>query len=154
MKRIFPIIVILIALSLVGIILIQVSWLKNMLLLREDQVRQRVENVATLVCNELGQYKSAPASIRPFSPLDEGFRLDFGKPYNVSQRFTATELFNKIRLAFVAQKMEDIPFEFGLANTTSGIFQIERQSLNFEQWFSDTTNHYIYIGAILPPSGS
>ncbi|MGI8598440.1 MAG: sensor histidine kinase [Chitinophagaceae bacterium] len=125
-----------------------------MLLLREDQVRQRVENVATLVCNELGQYKSAPASIRPFSPLDEGFRLDFGKPYNVSQRFTATELFNKIRLAFVAQKMEDIPFEFGLANTTSGIFQIERQSLNFEQWFSDTTNHYIYIGAILPPSGS
>jgi two-component system, OmpR family, phosphate regulon sensor histidine kinase PhoR len=125
-----------------------------MLLLREDQVRQRVENVATLVCNELAQYKSAPASIRPFSPLDEGFRLDFGKPYNVSQRFTATELYNKIRLAFVAQKMEDIPFEFGLANTTSGIFQIERQSLNFEQWFSDTTNHYIYIGAILPPSGS
>ena len=78
-----------------------------MLLLKEDQVRQKVENVAIKVGEELAVYKSVPVNqgLKPFSGFDEEFSFELSKPYNVSQRFTAKELYDKIRLAFEAQKM-------------------------------------------------
>ena len=57
MKRIFPIIIILIGLSLIGIIYIQYAWLHSMLLLRQDQLKERIFNVAKSVSNDLSMYK-------------------------------------------------------------------------------------------------
>jgi two-component system phosphate regulon sensor histidine kinase PhoR len=45
MKRSFQLITILILLSVVGIILIQYSWLKNVMLIKDEQVRDRVDMV-------------------------------------------------------------------------------------------------------------
>ncbi|MBD0378260.1 MAG: HAMP domain-containing histidine kinase [Bacteroidota bacterium] len=156
MKRIFPIIIVLIALSLVGIILIQVSWLQNMLLLREDQVKQKVHDVVRIVGEELAQYKGSAAAsgVKPFSGIGESLNFDFSKPYSVSHRFTTQELFEKIQLAFAAQDIAQIPFEFGLATSHGGVFQIERRSPNFEQWYSDTVNHFQRIYPLIAPSGS
>jgi two-component system phosphate regulon sensor histidine kinase PhoR len=58
-KRIFTIIIVLITLSVIGIVILQISWLKNMLLLREDQVLQKVEDVTKMVGDELAQYKGS-----------------------------------------------------------------------------------------------
>ena len=52
-----PIIIGLISLSLIGIVIIQILYLQNMLLLREDQVRQKVLQVTTAVGEELAEYK-------------------------------------------------------------------------------------------------
>ncbi len=156
MKKIFPIIIALITLSLIGVVVIQISWLKNMLLLKEEQVKQQVENVTISVANELGQYKGASSAsgLKPFSSLEDGFMLEYNKPYSISQRFTTKELYDKIRLAFVNQKMEDIPFEFGLETRTNGISSMERRTANFEAWFEDTINHFPYYYPVTPPSGS
>jgi two-component system phosphate regulon sensor histidine kinase PhoR len=155
-KKIFPIIIALITLSLIGVVVIQISWLKNMLLLKEDQVKQKVADVTIAVATELGQYKGASSAsgLKPFSSLEDGFMLDYNRPYSISQRFTTKELYDKIRLAFVNQKMEDIPFEFGLETRTNGISSMERRTANFEAWFEDTINHFPYYHPVTPPSGS
>ncbi len=133
--------------------MIQISWLKNMLLLKEDQVKQKVADVTTVVATELGQYKGASSAsgLKPFSSGEDGFMLEYNKPYSISQRFTTKELYDKIRLAFVNQKMEDIPFEFGLETRTNGISSMERRTTNFEDWFEDTLNHFQYYYPVMPP---
>jgi two-component system phosphate regulon sensor histidine kinase PhoR len=153
-KRIFPIIVVLIALSLVGIILIQVSWLRNMLALREDQVKERVETVAIKVSDELAQFKSSTIGQKSFPGISNEFNLDFGRPYLVSQRFTTQELYEKISQAFDNEKMEKTPFEFALASVQNGVLHYERYTTRFDQWYSDDVNHYIYHRPITSPSGS
>lgn len=127
-----------------------------MLLLKQDQVKQKVENVAIKVGEELAAYKGTPTApgLKPFSGFDDDFSFDFGKPYSVAQRFTAKELYEKIRLAFDMQKMEDIPFEFALAASYRGVLQLERQSNNFEGWFADTVNHFATHFPVIPPSAS
>ncbi|HEY1114584.1 MAG TPA: HAMP domain-containing sensor histidine kinase, partial [Chitinophagaceae bacterium] len=127
-----------------------------MLLLKEDQVRQKVDNIAIKVGEELAVYKGSPApqGLKPFQGLDDEFSFEFSKPYNVAQRFTAKELYDKIRLAFIAQKMEDIPFEFALMSSNRGVLQKERNSNNFEVWYSDTVNHFATHYPLIPPSGS
>ncbi|MFN2439504.1 MAG: sensor histidine kinase [Chitinophagaceae bacterium] len=156
MKKIFPIIIALITLSLIGVVIIQISWLKNMLLLKEEQVKQKVADITIAVATELGQYKgaSAAAGLKPFTYLEEGFMREYNRPYSISQRFSTKELYEKIRLAFVNQKMEDIPFEFGLETRTNGISTMERRTANFEEWLEDTVNHFPYYHPVTPPSGS
>jgi two-component system, OmpR family, phosphate regulon sensor histidine kinase PhoR len=155
-KKIFPIILVLITLSLLGIIYIQINWLNNMVLLRKDQIDQKVRDIAKQVGEELSQYKgSAPSSgMKPFPDLNN-FSLDYPRTYNVSQRFTTQELYDKIKANFVAADLENIPFEFALVtlkNETIG--QMERQSNNFTAWYEDTANYYFKAYPIVPPSGS
>ncbi|HEX2535701.1 MAG TPA: HAMP domain-containing sensor histidine kinase, partial [Chitinophagaceae bacterium] len=155
MKRIFPVIIILISLSLIGIILIQISWLNNMLLLREDQIKQRIFDATRIVGDELAQHKAVPGPSKPFQGLTEDFSMELAKPYNVGHRFTTQEIYDKIRLVFGSQKLEDVPFEFGLAVLNSGeIGYMERKSNRFAEWYNDTTNHLRYYHFLVPPSGS
>lgn len=156
-KRIFPIIILLITLSVLGIIWIQVSWLRNMLLLKEDQVKQKVINVTKAVGEELAQFKSSPASpkLKIFPNLKEDFSLELSKPYGVSQRFTTLEIYNKLKLAFAAQDMKDLHFEFGLASLRPGVPPyMERMSANFTAWYEDTVNYYSTTYILLAPGGS
>jgi two-component system phosphate regulon sensor histidine kinase PhoR len=142
--------------SLIGIIWIQISWLRNMQLLHQDQVKQKLFNATQNVANQLMQYKgTAAAPNRLPSPFSDNFLLEMARPYNISQRFTTRELYDKIRAEFLAQDLEKIPFEFGLAtNMRSSDGRIERQSTNFAEWYNDTVNHLRYHHYITTPSGS
>lgn len=161
MKRIFPIIIVLIALSLIGIILIQVSWLQNMVKLREEQVKLKCIDVTKTVAADLGQYKTVPANPeRPFL-IDEKNPFGFQRPLSVYQRFTSKELQLRIQDAFVAQHMEKIPFEFGVAVIYNNIPDYKRKSSNFDNWnrpfetmAADTASYQRWIALIEPPSGS
>src|SRR5580704_10313224 len=44
MKKVFPLIVVLITLSVVGILFIQMSWINNALKLRHEEFQREVEN--------------------------------------------------------------------------------------------------------------
>ena len=127
-----------------------------MLLLREDQVLQKVEEAGKIVANELSQYKGSYPSVsnKKFPGFGDAFSLELTRPYSIGQRFTATELHEKIKLAFASQNLEKIPFEFALAASFSGGLQTERKSDNFEAWHNDTLNHIQKAYALLPPSGS
>ncbi|HEX2607116.1 MAG TPA: HAMP domain-containing sensor histidine kinase, partial [Flavisolibacter sp.] len=157
MKRIFPIIVVLITLSLLGIIALQISYLNNMVLLRRDQVEQKVEEIAKQVGEELAQYKgtSVSSGLKAFPELNSDFSLEYRRTYNVGQRFTTQELFDRIKAAFVSQKIDNIPFEFALVTLKNdAIGQIERQSAKFTSWYEDSANYYPKVFPLVPPSGS
>ncbi len=135
----------------------QLSWLQNMLLLREDQIKQKVEDITRKVGAELTEHKgvSAATGLKPFSNIEKDFLGGLTRPYNVSQRFTTAELYDKIRQAFVSAKMEDVPFEFGLATLISeNLVDYERRSPNFDGWYDDSANHFRSLYLIVPPSGS
>jgi two-component system phosphate regulon sensor histidine kinase PhoR len=156
-KRIFTIIIILITLSVAGIVVLQISWLNNMLLLREDQVLQKVEEAGRIVANELGQYKGSYPTVsnKKFPGFGDGFSLELTRPYTVGQRFTAAELHEKIKLVFASQNLEKIPFEFALAiSAYNGELRIERKSEAFEAWHKDSLNHIPKYYALVAPPGS
>jgi len=116
-KRIFTIITVLISLSLIGLILIQVSWINNMVQLRQEQIKHSVEESTKMVGNELAQHKGG------FTPgnskrglLSDEFSLELFKPVTVGQRFDVEEVRKKFVKAFQQNNLRNIQFEFGIAS--------------------------------------
>ena len=156
MKKIFPIIIGLISLSLVGIIVIQVLWLKNMVLLRQEQMRHRIQDGVTLAGNTLVQHKSNyNYNIDPktFHNLitDE---LEYLRPNTVGQRLTTAQITDIIKKAFHTYDLDEVKFEFGVATATdAGV--MEKQSKNFVNVYNENSpKDYPYIYPLNSPSGS
>jgi two-component system, OmpR family, phosphate regulon sensor histidine kinase PhoR len=127
-----------------------------MLLLREDQVLQKVEDVTKIVGDELAQYKGSYPTVsnKKFPGFGDNFSLELSRPYSVGQRFTTAELQEKIKLAFASQHLEKIPFEFGLAVSQNTGLRMERQSENFEAWYEDTLHYFPKLYPLVPPTAS
>jgi two-component system phosphate regulon sensor histidine kinase PhoR len=158
-KRIFTIITILITLSLVGIIFFQVSWLKNMVLLREEQIKKKIDDATDIVGHELEPYKGnySPGTVNKENILSDDFSLEFLRPATIGRRFTVAELSEKIRIAFKRVDLGKMHFEFVLANLdprTNLMGKIERQSDNFATEYNDTINNYSKGYFLITPSGS
>jgi two-component system, OmpR family, phosphate regulon sensor histidine kinase PhoR len=155
-KKIFPIIIGLISLSLVGIIVIQVLWLKNMVLLRQEQMRHRIQDGVTLAGNTLVQHKSNynyNVDPKTFHNLitDE---LEYLRPNTIGQRLTTTQITDIIKKAFHTYDLDEVKFEFGVANAT-GTGVMEKQSKNFVNVYNDNSpKDYPVIYPLNSPSGS
>jgi two-component system, OmpR family, phosphate regulon sensor histidine kinase PhoR len=156
-KRIFTVIIILISISLIGIIFIQLSWLRNMILLREEQVKEKIERAVNIVGSELVQYKGSYMAENRNNPLQGELVIDFFRPVTIGKRFTTEELEQKIRFAFHSVGLEDVPFEFLLYAGNlrpSPVVQMERQSRNFAAEYADTLNNLSRSIPLYAPSGS
>ncbi len=156
MKKIFPIIIGLISLSLVGIIVIQVLWLKNMVLLRQEQMRHRIQDGVTLAGNTLVQHKSNyNYNIDPKTYhnliTDE---LEYLRPNTVGQRLTTAQITDIIKKAFHTYDLDEVKFEFGVATATdAGV--MEKQSKNFVNVYNENSpKDYPVIYPLNSPSGS
>ena len=126
-----------------------------MLLAREEQEREKLQDVTEKVAIDLSQAKGYNITTRPFPGFDE-FSLEQMKPYSVGSRLTADEIRTRIDAVFAAHHMEGTPYQFGLVamigdGTRS---QIERKSPQFEKWYYDTSNYFSVTHYITPPSGS
>lgn len=158
MKRIFPVIILLISVSLIGIIFIQISWLKNMILLRQEQVKEKMDFAIRVVGEELTQYKgNYLAGIKGNSIFQqEDFPSQYLAPVTIGKRFTAAQLEEKIASAFNAAGLEKIKFEFLLyiGNIRSVMGITEKQSRNYVAEWEDTVNNFSRSYAIYAPSGS
>ncbi|HEU4575975.1 MAG TPA: HAMP domain-containing sensor histidine kinase [Chitinophagaceae bacterium] len=159
MKKIFPVIIVLIGLSLLGIIIIQLSWLNNMVLLRAEQVKHSVEDASKDVAEELAQHKGNYAfnkgKLFPNLQPDD-FSVELLKPVTVGQRFTTEEIYKKIQHALFANNLKDVKFEFGLATLDKrGLTSyMERQTRNFVTNYEDSVHNFAYIAPLISPSGS
>ena len=100
MKRIFPLIIGLITLSLVGIILLQVSWFQQMTKLRYQQLLESTEKAAFEVAIDLGRN----ASFAPFmkiprkstlSLLPDDYGISLKRP-TISQHYSSFEIIEKL----------------------------------------------------------
>jgi len=155
-KKIFPIIIGLISLSLVGIIVIQLLWLKNMVLLRQEQMRHRIQDGVTLAGNTLVQHKSNyNYNIDPktFHNLitDE---LEYLRPNTVGQRLTTSAIADIIKKAFHTYDLDEVKFEFGIATVTGGSV-MEKQSKNFVNVYNENSpKDYPVMYPLNSPSGS
>jgi two-component system, OmpR family, phosphate regulon sensor histidine kinase PhoR len=153
-KRVFPVILVLITVSLIGIIVIQISWLNNMALLRKEQVEQRIEDAGKLVADELAQSKGMlpPTNNKP---LFDEFPLDFSRPNMIANRFTTAELYEKIKRIFGDNKLEKIPFEFVLYTVSGDQMIPQRQSAAFNpSMLVEPSGYFFRVYPLVPPSGS
>jgi two-component system phosphate regulon sensor histidine kinase PhoR len=155
MKRTFPLIVVLITLSLFGLIWVQLSWFKSLLTVRENQLKDKVNQACYVVSQSLseGVYSSNPAMQLPRL---RGLRLgDFSfkmmRPPSVKEKYSRQEVAAKLRRAFHERELDEVSYDFAVI-TGEGDF--EMYTPNFESAYWDTLNNRHFISLIVPESGS
>jgi two-component system phosphate regulon sensor histidine kinase PhoR len=156
-KKIFPIIIGLISLSLVGIIVIQLLWLKNMVLLRREQVKHRIQDAVQLAGEKLVQHKANyNIDSKNFRSLAPGeFSLEYLRPNTIGQRLSVNQISEIIRKAFHDFDLDDVKFEFGVATITSESGFMEKQSKNYVAVYNESSpKNYSWGVALNSPSGS
>ncbi|MCE3282474.1 MAG: two-component sensor histidine kinase [Chitinophagaceae bacterium] len=145
MKKIFPVIVVLITLSLLGLIALQVSWFKNLLIVQEQQLEYKIEKVGGIVSADLGKYVPSTRSVVPFDDID---------PYNPSGRsmltrfFSVRELRDRIQKVFNDNGLKHVNFEFAIISNGNA----DLQSPGYFEELQDTINNKASITPILTGS--
>ena len=114
-----------------------------MVLLGEEQTKERVRKAAETVGEELAQHKGSYAPGGTKKRLPDDFSLDFLKPYTIGQQFSVEEIKKKLNKAFLDNNLKNVQFEFGLASfDRNGIENfITRQSENFATFYEDSLHN-------------
>lgn len=150
MKRTFPVIIVLISLSLLGLLLLQGSWLKNLLEVREVQLYNKISSEGYRVAEDL--YKSVYGGqiMRPRQGgigFNSGFHLHLLKPPTIDEKFSAQDVRAKLEKVFVTKEWRNLKFEFAIISPTA---ELEMMSSGFESSYLDTVNNKPFIIPILP----
>jgi len=155
-KRTFTIITVLISLSLFGIIFGQVSGIRNMMLLRQEQIKERVIKATESVGTQLAEKKGSYAAGNNRNNLFDDLSFDMTKPLTIGKQFTAAEIRKKLQKSFMDNNLDDVKFEFAIASfSRNGIENyLEIQSENFVAFNADTVNNKQIIIPLTPPSGT
>jgi two-component system phosphate regulon sensor histidine kinase PhoR len=154
MKRTFPSIIILISLSLFGLILLQASWLQNLLELTKTQLDNNFNQAGLTVVNELGKnvYNGQLLRLPKRGGLfNSEFHLHSTKTPTVEEKFSPQEIQAKIQSAFESANLKNLKFEFAVTNTSD---DYEMYSKGYEKEYWDTVNNKRRYFAILPDNGS
>ncbi len=143
LKKTFPVIVVLIALSVLGVIYLQISWLKNQFLVQEERYFERAVAATYTVKEDLtSQTLGAFPSLRnPWMSADLG-SLMITRP-SVASRFSPSEVAEKIRKALNEKGLTNITFEFAITRGQS--MGVEMHTKNFETAFVDSMNKNVTI---------
>jgi two-component system phosphate regulon sensor histidine kinase PhoR len=154
MKRIFPVIIVLITLSLLGIIWVQLSWFRDMTALRQGQLTRRAEEAATDVALELGKHASGAPFLKiprkqNLSLLPNDYPIGYARPL-LSQHFSTFEIKEKLQKAFADKGLEDVHFEFGVTSNANA-YNLELRTDDFLQEAEDEVHSKRLIIAIVPP---
>ncbi|HVZ26253.1 MAG TPA: hypothetical protein VG842_09375, partial [Sediminibacterium sp.] len=142
MKKTFPVIVILITLSLFGLILLQVSWFNNLLEVTRNQFKNSMADVVRKVALDIGRNVYSAQLLR--LPRRNGFTFSSEyhshilRPPTVVEKFSQAEVRQKIRAAFDQTNLKKVPFEFAVTDKDG---EIEMSSKNFVQAYYDTLNN-------------
>ncbi|MCZ2224173.1 MAG: HAMP domain-containing histidine kinase [Chitinophagales bacterium] len=155
MKKTLPVIVILITLSLFGLIALQVSWLKNLLEVRQSHLLTKVQTVTTQVAADLSRSVYTAPTIRlprKVSKIANDFNLRLLlRPPSIEDKFTPQEIYAKLRTAFDEANLKQMNFEFAIANSDG---DYEMQSSNYAKEFYDTASNKRIHNYIVPETGT
>ncbi len=131
-----------------------------MILLKQEQIKGKVERAVMMVGEELAQYKGNYLSNKIGSSntmFDNEFTMEFLRPVTIGKRFTTTELQEKVKKAFNSLELDKLEFEFMLATIsarTGAIGTIELRSKNFIEEYDDSINNFSRGYQLYAPSGS
>src|SRR5688572_438436 len=130
-----------------------------MVLLRQEQIKEKVNDAVETVGRELQRYKGnfltpANKSAAPGGNIfsDDYAAMDYLRPLTIGRRFSAQDLQEKIGTAFRQEGLDKMDFEFALETLNPPT--IERQSPNFQQALIDSINNYSFGRVLTTPSGS
>lgn len=142
-----------ITLSLLGIIVLQVSWFRDMTKLRQAQLSQRAEEAGSEVALELSKNASSAPYLKiprksNLSLFPEDYGIGYGKPL-LSQHYSDFEIKEKLQKAFNQRDMKDVHFEFGITSN-SNAYNLELQSQNFIKEANDDVHNRTVIVPIIP----
>ncbi|HRD56493.1 MAG TPA: HAMP domain-containing sensor histidine kinase [Ferruginibacter sp.] len=157
MKKIFPLISVLIFLSLVGLIVFQYLWIDSAKHIKEQQLEMNFKNAVEQAGIQLTPDKNTLA-LTPKKNSDILFPSDrlSAEFFNQSvlKRFNMQEVAGIIRTSIDKHVGKNVPFEFGIGR--NGEVAGHAQSENFAKYYasSDTTKNLNGIYYLSPPSGS
>ena len=151
MKKLFSLITVLITLSLIGIIAIQYSWLKNVAAIRKDQIAGKVEMVEFEVVEALVEEKLQSVPQLPIDVLPKGAQdqlLQLLGPQTIAERFSVEEVRQKFEKAFEANGLKGAKFEFAVLSNTNE-YGPELASPGYERHYElglkDSANYWIHV---------
>jgi two-component system phosphate regulon sensor histidine kinase PhoR len=107
LKKIFPIIIVLITLSLTGIIYIQINWILTMVENKQEELYHKMVDAVHSVGQELVDQRGVspgPKALRLrqgsiWRPTDP-FTMEMMRPPTIAERFTVEDISDKLHKAF------------------------------------------------------
>jgi two-component system phosphate regulon sensor histidine kinase PhoR len=136
MKKVFPIITVLITISLIGIIMIQYSWLKNMVNIRKAEVANKLELAEYQVVETLVE---AISESRPSIPSDMLPKNSQEEVLNMLGNQTLAEIYSQDEIkklfedAFAKFGLKGAKFEFAVISESNNL-DYELMSPGFEAY--------------------
>jgi two-component system phosphate regulon sensor histidine kinase PhoR len=159
MKRIFTLITILISISLIGIIVIQYSWLKNVVAIRKEQVNFKVQEVEYEVVENLVDVKMRLLPAIPQDALPKGAPEELLKmlePPTLAERFTVEEIQKSIAKSFEDNGLKGAKFQFAVISNSNNT-DVDLATPEFKKYYEigniDTTNYAIHSWPLVNLSG-
>jgi two-component system, OmpR family, phosphate regulon sensor histidine kinase PhoR len=150
MKKILPIIIGLIVVSLLGLIILQVSWFNDLVELRGKQIYAKINDNVTEVSYEImnSLYNSETPrrmqglKIKPdkFNPL---------RPISIEDKYSQKDIYQMLAAKFTSQDFKNVKFEFAVVNAQD---EYEMNTTNFVTSFFDTIHNIKCIRAIYQSS--
>ncbi|MBN9299053.1 MAG: HAMP domain-containing histidine kinase [Filimonas sp.] len=159
MKKVFPVIVVLIALSIAGIIWFQISWLQNLVQVQSQDILSRVNMGVISVTDELSKQSSGATMhfhnrTAPGNKLSPGsFDFAIAKPTTISQRYTDYDIYTKLKKAFDDRQLHSLKFEFAVTSDSDD-FLVELQSRNFVSAQLDSARNRTVVVPVTLAGGS
>lgn len=159
MKRIFTLITVLITISLVGIIVIQYSWLKNVVAIRKEQVRFKVQEVEYEVVESLVEEKMRMTPSVPIEGLpkeNQDLLLKMLHPQTLAERFTVPEIQKRIEQSFEENGLKGAQFQFAVLsndNNNGPDLQTPDYMRLYDIGMKDTANYSIHSWPLVNLSG-
>ncbi len=158
MKKIYILIIVLISLSLIGIIAIQIASIKNALILKNEDLEQKIQLALRDVGQEIAdQTTKFPALAFPkLSPEWPSDQLLHGilKSPTVAQRYTPTQIYDKLKASFKKYGLHRTNFEFAVLNNNVLGNNYEMQTVNFSKLLADTLENRAFGFPLSVPTGS
>jgi two-component system phosphate regulon sensor histidine kinase PhoR len=154
MKKIFPIIIVLISLSLLGLIYFQFIWLTTAKATKEKQLKENIFFAANEAAEQLMNDKSSFNSFNKTTEkliTNEKKRLEIFRP-SVMQRYSKDEIQAIIRNSMDKYFLKGISFEFAVSDNSLTGDQV--QSDNFFKYYLDSVNNTNFAIPLQPAPGT
>ncbi|MEI7471325.1 MAG: HAMP domain-containing sensor histidine kinase [Chitinophagaceae bacterium] len=158
MKRIFPIITILILLSLLGMIFFQWLWIKSAVDIKDQQIEksfiEALDDAGMEIMSEKIGVQPLMKKNDLLFPADK-MQLNIFRP-SVMQRFSIDEIQAIVRKSFAKKGLKKFPFEVAVTNNSYSGDEIHTaRYIEYRQEAEkDSSNSLIHAYLLTPPSGS
>ncbi len=154
MKKIFPVITILILFSLLGLIFFQYMWIKSAKDIKDKQIEDNIVSAQYYAATILTQERNSLMPLTRKSDLlfpGDKLQMQYFKP-SVIKRFSKDEISDIIRMGFNKFNLKDYPFEFNVSVNAINGDQV--YSDNFYKYYLDSSNNINHVLPLEPASGS